>query len=491
MISWSCHRSRQGPQPLSLRKVSLVLCSACYVLCVLRALRATCLAQFVQHDVGPSSPQVSIAGYSVSDSRSSSLSFSSKRCCCDCSSWNADTVFAGLMAPQPPFLVSQGTYVTFNNSIFHSVHISATQLLDVSHFGTVSLVDTLFANTSLPLGVVGTYTAEAKPHAGAEYAPHAPGVNSHADPSAPPERSRRPQGDTATVSPAGADSGDGRDAHLQIRFSPAPPEDVMHFGAEFVAHDETVSDCRGGARAGVTLPGCPPISGDPDAAGGWGFEPLDMAEAPVAGGWTTRGGGAMHMHGSPASVDVGHGECWEGSVAGGGVGEGVQQRGLGFCVEDRWQPVALGEKLSVQHPWLATLAQVCTVCAVCSGTRCICVAFVSSLHMRMFLLNSGPWFHAWWSSIIYRISVCANTNMYPCSLDLVIPVLGVTPHVMCSMYQWITIAGAGPCHSSAYCDLSCRGLMSCPDLMSSNPPNTKAHVPGQTTTESVKGCRSD
>lgn len=272
----------------------------------------------------------------------------------DCVERPADSAFCRVMAPQSPFLVSQGTYATFRNCLFHSVHLPATHLLDVSHFGTVTLVDTLFANTSLPLGVVGTDAASCSISTDESANDTAHG-GVHRPAAEPPGRAVAAE-------------------ELVMRFSPASDEDAALFGAQFVADDETVSDCGGGRRRGVTLPGCP-------AAAEWAAAPSPTAwtaESAHGGlrGWAEAShrqevveATAIDRVGPPAGaavpavdgVETGsgphavHAACW-----GSGLGGGVDGGGLGFCMAGHWQLVERGYELSVEHPWLTALSEVCT-----------------------------------------------------------------------------------------------------------------------------------
>lgn len=264
-------------------------------------------------------------------------------------------MFCGVTAPQPPFLISQGTYATFSNCLFHSMHLPTTQLLDVSHFGTVALLDTLFANTTFPQGIVGTDAAT---------------LATSPDP-LPPDGSTDydayggaagPAADAPEIAVAAED--------LTMWFSPASAEDAAHFGAQFVADDETVSDCRGGRCRGVTLPGCPAAA---DAAPASSLQSLS-AEKVGAGGCAEASLGRRRATASVnAPVDPATGDAvpgMDGVVAGkgqravhaaclgaaaGGGGDGV---GLGFCAGGRWQHVERGDQLSVEHPRLAALAEV-------------------------------------------------------------------------------------------------------------------------------------
>lgn len=227
------------------------------------------------------------------------------------------------MAAQPPFLLSQGTYATFQNCLFHSVRLPSTQLFDVSHLGTVALVDTLFVGTTFPEGVVGTQAAESDP----------PSPNSRSpgtDDSLTETYDTYETYDDSLISPQATAA-----AELRLQFSPASTDDAARFGAEFVAVDETMSDCRGGRRRGMTLPGCPPVT-------------RASTEGPKTAPLATPG---------PGSGDVLAAEC-----GGADADRGADVRsGLGYCAQGRWQVVVRGERLSVEDPWLTALAEVCTV----------------------------------------------------------------------------------------------------------------------------------
>lgn len=260
----------------------------------------------------------------------------------------ADVVFAGISALGPPFLASRGTYATFNNCLFHSVHVSDAELLDVSHYGTVALVDTLFANTTFPRGVAATRAAQDVADSGA------PG----SDPREGPDRV------------AGFNAG-----ATGVTFSPASPDDVTSFGAEFVAMDETVRDCCGDGRCHATLPECP------GAASGVASAPmhptrysttaspvpsaapaLSVADAP---GWPTVVGTAQAGLESPAAAVLmdefcarqAHAQAAGGQIE---VDDSAQATGreLGFCAGATWHSVDPGEKLAVTDPWLMALVGV-------------------------------------------------------------------------------------------------------------------------------------
>eukprot|EP00892_Ulva_mutabilis_P001032 jgi/Ulvmu1/1092/UM106_0008.1 len=256
-----------------------------------------------------------------------------------------DSVFGGIMAAHPPFIASQGTYTTFRNCLFHSVHLPHTELLDISYFGTVALVDTIFTNTTLPHGVAAAHTptACASPPSSAAAAPS--GSNDACDEAASP-------GSGAAAAPG-----------FSLRFSPASADDAAHFGAEFVAEDEMVQDECGGLACCSQWPRCVAAMHAAERSGAAGAPRELMAHAPDVSG---EGGpviASRGWHDAGAAADA----CWaccsqQGLLQdrpgqGGGAGSGEEGLGLGFCEGGQWRPVRRGVKLSLAHPWLAALVE--------------------------------------------------------------------------------------------------------------------------------------
>lgn len=127
----------------------------------------------------------------------------------------ADSIFLNISSSKAPFIFSDKSHGTFSNCFFQNVHMDGSELFDVSFGGAVTLRHCLFRNlTTAHEGLVDTtyndYTALDPLN----------GVHDV-------------YGD--------ADMGD-----YDIKLEAAAEEDRRVYGADWIAVDETISDCLGG-----------------------------------------------------------------------------------------------------------------------------------------------------------------------------------------------------------------------------------------------------
>eukprot|EP00892_Ulva_mutabilis_P008123 jgi/Ulvmu1/5683/UM024_0030.1 len=126
-----------------------------------------------------------------------------------------DSIFLNAAGSTAPFLIAAKSHGTFSNCFFQNIHMSGAELFDVSFGGSVTLRAVRMRDTTLAAeGVVDTSANDY-----VEIDPSRGNFDMYGD----------------------ADMG-GRD----IPLLPAPDADRTLYGAEWVVHDATISDCIGG-----------------------------------------------------------------------------------------------------------------------------------------------------------------------------------------------------------------------------------------------------
>ena len=165
--------------------------------------------------------------------------------------WNADSVFVGLVGHAPPFLFAFGTRATFKNCLFKDVLLPHSELFDVSHYGSVSLLNCHFTNitTGHQDGLADTTYNDSHP-----VIPYASSFT------------RAYFGFYTDKSPYGyteeayiAYYGDLDHIAYDFELSPAAADAEDHYGSDYVIHNQAVSDFLAASlvETKFVLPGCP------------------------------------------------------------------------------------------------------------------------------------------------------------------------------------------------------------------------------------------
>ena len=160
--------------------------------------------------------------------------------------WNADSVFAGLVGRAPPFLFAFGTHATFMNCMFKDVVLPRSELFDVSHYGSVSLINCHFANitTGRQENLVDTSYNDFHP-----VRPYAGYIRRDIDGF---------YNDYALDLYKGY-YGDLDHINYDVLFAPAASDAEEVYGSDYFIHNQTMSDCLASSLGATqfVLPGCP------------------------------------------------------------------------------------------------------------------------------------------------------------------------------------------------------------------------------------------